>query len=77
MKKNVHRTLAHSAVVQNVLRLDIASVILLLTTLLEMIDDFYLRHGFEFDCNQEASLVRGVSPVIDFNNSICIILDDF
>ena len=25
------------------------------------------RHGVEFDCNQGASLVRCVRPIIDFN----------
>ena len=27
----------------------------------------YERHGLEFDCNQEAMLVIGAKPVIDFN----------
>ena len=36
---------------------------------LATITNYYRRHGFEFDCNQEAMLVRGVKPLIDFNSS--------
>ena len=36
---------------------------------LKMIANFDFRHQFEFDCNQEASLVRGARPHIDFNSS--------
>ena len=34
---------------------------------LATITNYYRRHGFEFDCNQEAPLVRGAKPLIDFN----------
>ena len=34
---------------------------------LATITNYYRRHGFEFDCNQEATLVRGAKPLIDFN----------
>ena len=36
---------------------------------LATITNYYRRHGFEFDCNQEATLVRGAKPLIDFNLS--------
>ena len=34
---------------------------------LATITNYYRRHGFEFDCNQEATHVRGAKPLIDFN----------
>ena len=34
---------------------------------LATITNYYRRHGFEFDCNQEATLLRGAKPLIDFN----------
>ena len=40
----------------------------------EIIANSDLRHGLEFDCNQEASLVRGARPLTDFNSS-CISYD--
>ena len=36
-------------------------------TYLATITNYYRRQGFEFDCNQEAPLVRGAKPLIDFN----------
>ena len=35
--------------------------------LLEIIANYDRRHGLEFDCNEEATLVRGARPLIDFN----------
>ena len=32
-------------------------------TYLATITNYYRRHGFEFDCNQEATLVRGAKPL--------------
>ena len=34
---------------------------------LAIITNSDLPHGLEFDCNQEALLVQGVRPLIDFN----------
>ena len=39
--------------------------------ILAIIANFDLRHGLEFDCNQEALLVRGSRPLKDFK-SRCI-----
>ena len=41
----------------------------ILCSLLAIIVNSDLRHGPEFDCNQEASLSRAMRPPMDFNQS--------